>query len=59
MVEKVELFDTFQHKKTKRFSRAYRIHYRHMDRNLTNEEVDEVQFQVRQRLQDKLDVTLR
>jgi phenylalanyl-tRNA synthetase alpha chain len=59
IVEKVTLFDTFQNKKTGRTSHAYRIEYRHMDRNLTNKEVDEIQLEVRKQLTDKLKVELR
>jgi phenylalanyl-tRNA synthetase alpha chain len=59
LVESVELFDQFTNKKTGRTSHAYRINYRHMDRNLTNEEINELQSLVRQQLQDTLKVTLR
>lgn len=59
IAEKVELFDQFVHPKTKRTSHAYRIHYRHMERNLVNEEVDAIQTEVRRRLVDMLKVTLR
>eukprot|EP00808_Paulinella_micropora_P001873 g80924.t1 len=49
-VEKVELIDEFTHPKTKRLSKCFRVHYRSMDRNLTNAEVDEVNFKVRDTL---------
>lgn len=59
LVEKVRLIDQFTHPKTGRASQAFRIEYRSMERSLTNEEVDEVQAQVRTNLVDKLGVTLR
>ena len=59
LVERVELFDQFHNPKTKRDSRAYRVSYRHMDRSLTNGEVDEVQWRVRDELVARLRVTLR
>eukprot|EP00598_Pedospumella_elongata_P001756 CAMPEP_0184969192 /NCGR_PEP_ID=MMETSP1098-20130426/2011_1 /TAXON_ID=89044 /ORGANISM="Spumella elongata, Strain CCAP 955/1" /LENGTH=403 /DNA_ID=CAMNT_0027490929 /DNA_START=166 /DNA_END=1375 /DNA_ORIENTATION=- len=57
IVEKVALFDQFDNKKTGRTSHAYRIEYRHMDRSLTNEEVNEIQQKVRDQLESKLKVT--
>lgn len=59
LVERVELFDQFENKKTGRTSHAYRVTYRHMDRSLTNEEVDAIQESVREQLASKLQVTLR
>jgi len=47
LVEKIEMIDSFTHPKTGRSSRCYRISYRSMDRNLTNEEIDGLQFKVR------------
>lgn len=47
LAERIELIDSFTHPKTGRSSRCYRISYRSMDRNLTNEEIDELQFKVR------------
>jgi phenylalanyl-tRNA synthetase alpha chain len=47
LVERIELIDSFTHPKTGRSSRCYRISYRSMDRNLTNEEIDDLQFKVR------------
>ncbi len=58
-MEKVDLFDKFENKKTGRTSHAYRINYRHMDRSLTNEEIDAIQSIFRQQLADKLGVELR
>jgi phenylalanyl-tRNA synthetase alpha chain len=59
IVERVELFDQFHYKKTNRHSHAYRIEYRHMDRSLTNDEVNALQELVRLRLVEKLCVDLR
>ena len=59
IVEKVSLFDEFTHPKSGRRSEAWRITYRHMDRSLTNEEVDAIQERVRKQLASKLRVELR
>ena len=59
LVEKVELFDEFENAKTGNSAGAYRITYWHMDRSLTNEEVDAVQLQVRSALAKDLHVELR
>jgi len=59
LVESVELLDAFTHPETARESTCYRVNYRSMDRSLTNEEVDALQMQVRERLVGRLGVELR
>lgn len=72
IVERVEKFDEFTHPKTGKKSQAFRITYRDVsrsppyvcssltpNRNLTNAEVDEIQWRVRESLVHKLGVILR
>lgn len=59
LVEAVELIDHFVHPKTKRVSNCFRISYRSMDRNLTNQEIDALQEKIRGVVVDKLGVELR
>lgn len=59
LVEKVQLMDIFVQPKTGRTSHCYRINYRSMDRNLTNEEIDVLQDRVRAFARDQLRVDLR
>lgn len=59
LVEKVELIDKFCHPSTQRVSHCYRITYRSMDRNVTNEEINIIQEQVRRIIVEQLRVELR
>merc|ERR1719230_1220892 len=59
IVESVTLIDDFTNKKTGRRSNCYRITYRSMERSLTNEEIDDLQEQVRTAIQDQLGAELR
>jgi phenylalanyl-tRNA synthetase alpha chain len=59
LVENVTLMDTFTNPKTNRTSNMYRIVYRSHERSLTNEEINEIQEEVRQRVANDLGVELR
>jgi len=59
LVESVELIDDFTNEKLGRRSNCFRINYRDMNRSLTNEEVDTLQFRVRDELVKQLQCELR
>mmetsp|Transcript_3203 Transcript_3203/g.7591 ORF Transcript_3203/g.7591 Transcript_3203/m.7591 type:complete len:441 (+) Transcript_3203:115-1437(+) len=59
IVESVELVDKFDNPKKGKTSHCYRINYRAMDRSLTNEEVDKLQMEVRDKAAADLSVELR
>ncbi|KAF8654164.1 hypothetical protein AX16_003693 [Volvariella volvacea WC 439] len=59
LVEDVKKIDGFVHPKTQRESACFRINYRSMDRSLSNEEVNEVQNQVVDRLKAQFGVEIR
>ncbi|GAY43744.1 hypothetical protein CUMW_076850 [Citrus unshiu] len=54
----VRLIDNFTNKKGMT-SHCYRIAYRSMERSLTDEEINELQWNVREQVQSKLNVVLR
>ncbi len=59
MVETVSLHDEFINPKTGRKSQCYRISYRSMERNLTNDEINVLQEIVRKQLTELYDIELR
>ncbi|EGC29472.1 hypothetical protein DICPUDRAFT_8076, partial [Dictyostelium purpureum] len=59
LVEKVDLVDNFHNKKSNKTSHCYRIQYRSMERNLTNNEIDEIQLKLRNQVEVALNVKLR
>ena len=59
LVEKVELRDCFEDKSNNRSSLCFRVHYRSLERTLTNEEIDGLQFSIREQVVNKLHVQLR
>jgi phenylalanyl-tRNA synthetase alpha chain len=59
LVEQVLLLDEFVHPKTQKVSNCFRIMYRSMERSLTNEEIDELQRQVREHSVDRFGAELR
>lgn len=59
LVEEVKQTDDFFHPKKQRRSNTFRIVYRSMERSLTTEEVNDIQFRVRQRVEQELGVQVR
>jgi phenylalanyl-tRNA synthetase alpha chain len=59
LIEDVKQTDAFVHPRTQRTSNTFRLTFRHMDRSLTNAEIDERMAQIRQRLTTQLQVELR
>ncbi|XP_047333315.1 phenylalanine--tRNA ligase, chloroplastic/mitochondrial-like [Impatiens glandulifera] len=58
LVEEVQLIDNFTNKKGMT-SHCYRIAYRSMERSLTDEEINDLQWNVREQVENKLNVVLR
>lgn len=59
LVEEVVLIDNFTNPKTQKTSHCYRIAYRSMERSLTDEEINNLQAQVRVQVAEHLKVSLR
>ncbi|WRT65730.1 phenylalanine-tRNA ligase [Kwoniella shivajii] len=59
LIESVTLIDDFTHPKTNRQSKCYRLNYRHMDRNLSNDEVNELQNIVQKRVVGEMGIEMR
>lgn len=59
LAESVVLVDQFKNPKTNKESNCFRVTYRSMERNLTDEEVNELQESVRNSIVSELKVELR
>lgn len=59
IAEDVKCTDTYTNPTTKRTSKCFRINFRHMDRTVTNEEINSLQLQIRDLVKDKLQLELR
>lgn len=59
LIENVKVIDEFTNPKSGKRSLCYRVTYRSMDRSLTNEEIDGIQFALREKLAPSLGVELR
>lgn len=53
------MIDVFHNKKLGKVSRCFRISYRSLERTLTNEEIDDIQFRIRDQVEGVLGYELR
>jgi phenylalanyl-tRNA synthetase alpha chain len=59
LVEKMDCVDKYEDKARGRTSLCYRIYYRSLERTLTNEEIDLIQFKIRDLVTSELRFLLR
>ena len=59
LIENVSIIESFEHPKTKKTSKLYRIVYRSNDRTLTNDEINEIQNNVRANVISEFAVEMR
>ncbi|KAJ1619561.1 hypothetical protein T492DRAFT_603279 [Pavlovales sp. CCMP2436] len=59
LMENVKCIDEFVNPKLGKRSLCYRVSYRSLDRSLTNEEIDQIQFSLRDKVTLRLGVELR
>lgn len=59
LCEEVKLIDEFTHPKTERTSNCFRITFRSMERSLLDEEINKLQFEIRDRVASEFEVELR
>jgi phenylalanyl-tRNA synthetase alpha chain len=57
LAESVECVDTFS--KNGKTSKCFRILFRHMDKTVENEEINEFQIKIRKEIKDSLKLELR
>lgn len=59
LIEQVMLVDAFKHPKHQRVSHCYRLYYRHMEKTLTQQEVNVLHKEIEKKVVEQLNVDLR